>query len=478
MSVVFGCDSFLSLRNVKNGDLGRRLGQLKVRVLVDPHQYRGSQIVCPSDIELERLLDFDPDADSELGNLLAKSYYTRKCYYDPGTFWIKLRASSSRRANILRRFASLSKARYTMATHWAAGRLGLAQQRRQSFIQALRRHPVSAEYKRLLRQWDADVVVGMSPEGLREMALLEAANDLGLRTAVMIRSRDNLAAKIKHLPEADVYFVWSEVTRQFMLRMYPEIAPDRVKVTGSPQFDHHLDPFYRLDRETFFARVGLDPGRPLVVFTMSTPGINDHEIDLAQHLADTAHAGRFVSQAQLLVRGHPRMFGSDVRLLHQEYLEARSYPPPSPSRYRSPEHEAEVVRLILEDEPMHLATLAYQDVQVNVCGTMTIDSAIFDKPTVNIFYDLIAGIPPGLSVRRSYQRSDAKQMMAYGTSRLASDPDECVSLINRYLENPSLDNEGRKRAREQECGSLDGCAGLRMATAISELACGSRPGKV
>jgi hypothetical protein len=321
----------------------------------------------------------------------------------------------------------------------------------------------------LLRKWKADLVVGFSPESLREMPLLEAANALGIPTAVMIRSRDNLASKIQHLPEANVYLVWSEVTRHFLLHMYPEISPAQVYATGSPQFDHHLDPGYRLERKAYFSLMRLDSTRPLIVYTMATPGLFNHEIDIAQHLADAAHEGKFVRRAQLLVRGHPRMFGSSVKLLHKEYPDARAYPQLTDAAYNSREHEAEVVRLILEDEPVHLATLAYQDVQVNVCGTMTIESAILDKPTVNVYYDLVEGIPPGLSVRRGYRRSDVKQMMSYGASRLAQEPDECIRLINCYLDKPTLDAEGRKRARKQECGVLDGRAGRRIADHIAHL---------
>jgi hypothetical protein len=156
------------------------------------------------------------------------------------------------------------------------------------------------------------------------------------------------------------------------------------------------------------------------------------------------------------------MFGSNLRSLRREYPEARSYPPPADAAYKSAQHEARVVRLILEDEPMHLATLAYQDVQVNVCGTMTIDSAIFDKPVVNVYYDVV-DVPAGLSVRGSYERSDVREMMSYGASRLAHSPAECIALINRYLADPRLDAAGRKRAREQDCGPLDGEAGSRVA---------------
>jgi hypothetical protein len=472
MSIVIGCDSFLSLRNVRNGDLGRRLAGHQVMVWVDPHQLEGSRMAQPEGVELGCLEDFDARQDAQLRRLVNRAFLARKCYYDPITRWAEFKLSSHRnnRHNPLRRAASVSRAAATLAGYWVAGRVGLAQVWREQFMNALRGHPVAEVYRRRLQAAGAAVVAGFSPEGVREMALIEAANAMGLSTVVMIRSRDNLSAKIPHLPGAEVYFVWSELTRSFFLHMYPEIDPERVVVTGSPQFDRHLDPAYRLDREAFFSLVGLDPNRPLIVYTMATPGLINHEVDIVQHLADAAHAGRFVRRAQLLVRGHPRMFGSSVKLLHKEYPEARLFPKPTNATYKSPEHEAQVVRLILEDEPVHLATLAYQDVQVNVCGTMTIDSAILDKPTVNVYYDLVQNISSGLSVRRFYWRSDVKQMMAYGASRLACDPEECIRLINRYLDDPTLDADGRERAREEDCGPLDGQAGRRIADAIAQLA--------
>jgi len=472
MSIVIGCDSFLSLRNVRNGDLGRRLANHRVLVWVDPLQLKGSCMAQPDGIELGPLEEFDAHKNERLARLLRRAYLARKSYYDPATIWVDLKQGSHRhnRNNRLRRAASMGRAAAALGGYWVAGRAGLAQVWRTQFADKLCGHSIVQVYRQRLQEVGTKLVAGFSPEGNREMALIEAARTLGLPTVLMIRSRDNLSAKIPHLPEADAYFVWSDITRSFFLHMYPEVNPDHVIVTGSPQFDRHLDPAYRLKREAFFSLMGLDPNRPLIVYTMATPGLDDHEIEIAQHLADAAHAGRFSGRAQLLVRGHPRMFGSNIKLLHQEYPEARSYPQPTKAAYRSPEHEAQVVQLILEDEPVHLATLAYQDVQVNVCGTMTIDSAILDKPTVNVCYDLVEGLPPGLSVRRYYKRSDVRQMMSYGASRLARDPDECIRLINLYLEDPTLDAEGRKRAREQDCGPLDGQAGKRIADAIGQLA--------
>lgn len=474
MSIIIGCDSFLALRNVRSGDMGRWLASEGVQVWVDPRHLPGSQLVKPEGTRLG-CLEEDIRKDPVMDRLLLGVGYARKCYYDPATIWADFVYSSHRnnRTNPLRRVASTGRAAGRFAGFWLAGCTGLAQRWRGDFARAVRNHPIAERYRRRFRQEGAEVVASFSPEGFRELVLIEAANSLDIPTVVMIRSRDNLASKIPFLPFADAYLVWSDVLRNSLLAMYPEVSPDRVHVTGAPQFDRHVNPAHRLDRAHLFSLLGLDPARPLIVYSMGVCTVIPHEIEIVQHLADAAHAGKFVRGAQLLVRGHPRMFGSDVKLLHREYPEARSYPRPTTAPFGGSAHEASVVRHILEDEPVHLSLLAYQDVQVNVCGTMTIDSAIHDKPIVNIYYDLVEGLPSGVSVRRFYKRSDTKQMMSYGASRLAHDPDECIELINRYLMDASIDAGGRARARQEDCGPLDGGAGLRAAGIMQDLHKGS-----
>lgn len=477
MSIILACDSFLSLRNVRNGNLGRRLGELTgeaVTVLVDPAQFEGSQAACPEGVELGRLLEFSASSDPSLEPLMTRAYLTRKSCYDPATLWTKVRASCYRGKGrwLPWRLVKLAQARARLWRYGRDGRRGLAAPRRAAFASALRRHAVADQYRVLLKRCDACLVVAFSLEGPREAMLLEAANSAGITTAVMIRSRDNLAAKIQHLPDAAAYLVWSELTRGVLRRIYPEVPADRVHVTGSPQFDRHLDPAYRLSREEFFHCVGLDPRRPLVVYTCATPALIPHEIDIVQSLADAVAAGtvrRGGERAQLLVRGHPRGFGSSEPLLRQPRQDVAVFPAPGTAEYRSDAHEAQVVRLILEDEPVHLATLAYQDVQVNVSGTMTVDSAILDKPVVNIYFDLPAGIPAGLSVRRFYERSDYRPIVESGGVRLARSPQQCVELINQYLGDPHLDATGRSWIRDNDCGPLDGGAGRRIAKLLAGL---------
>ena len=41
-----------------------------------------------------------------------------------------------------------------------------------------------------------------------------------------------------------------------------------------------------------------------------------------------------------------------------------------------------------------------------------------------------------------------------------------LSLIDAYLEDPSLDREGRARIVDEQCGRVDGGAGLRVAALL------------
>ncbi len=471
MSIVIACDSFLALRNVQMGELARWMVGEKIHVWVDPHQLPGAEAAKPAGVEVGVLEAFQISEDEVLTQRLDSVCFARKCYQDPETIWADFLFSSVRhnRTKPLRRVASVGRAAGRFGWFWLAGWLGQAQRWRTDFADVLRSHPIVQQYQQRLAEVGATVVASFAPEGLREMALIEAANALGIPTLVMIRSRDNLASKIPYLPFADRYLVWSDILRESLLAMYPEIRSEQVLVTGAPQFDHHMHEGLRLNRDALFSMIGLDPTRPLILYTMATPSLIPHEVAIAQHLADAVKGGRFVRNAQLLVRGHPRMFGSNLRLLEREYRDARYYPRPTDAVYGGREHSAHLVRHILDDERIHLSLLAHQDVQVNVCGTMTIDSAIFDKPTVNVCYDHVQGISAAMSVRRFYKRSDTKQMMSYGASRVVHNAEECIDWINRYLEQPHVDAEGRRRARLEDCGPLDGQAGRRAAGCLLEL---------
>jgi CDP-glycerol glycerophosphotransferase (TagB/SpsB family) len=133
---------------------------------------------------------------------------------------------------------------------------------------------------------------------------------------------------------------------------------------------------------------------------------------------------------------------------------------------------------ITAENQRHLAnTLRHSDVVVNVASTVAIEAAIFDTPVVNVSFD---GETPSdwlRSARRYYRFTHYVNITRHRAVRVAERPEQLVDYIGRYLDDPSLDRDGRRRVALEQCQLLDGRAAERLAAfVVDELAdvCGSR----
>lgn len=154
MSIIIGCDSFLALRNVRTGELGRWLAGTKIQVWVDPNKLPGSLAAKPEGTFIEALEEFDVRHDQALDRLHSSVGFVRKCYQDPSTMWADFLFSCYRHNSTkpLRRVASISRAAGRFGRFWLAGRCGLAERWRAKFSQTLRKHPITEAYRRRLRK--------------------------------------------------------------------------------------------------------------------------------------------------------------------------------------------------------------------------------------------------------------------------------------------------------------------------------------
>ena len=463
--IFIACDSFLALRNVRNAELGTRLSEMgyRVRVFVDPHQIEGSIEAKVPGIEIEPSLDFNPNSYRELQRWLYWMNLGRRSFKDPTTHYSKLEYRLASR-RLMKYFPFLY---FTLG--WIIGALGLFRIFRKLSLKALRQTSEYERYRSLLAKEHPAVVAGFSPEGYREMVLLQAAADSGIPTMIMIRSRDNLTSKIVFLPEVDEYLVWSEHQKEYFYRLYPELNNHPVNVVGSPQFCRHKDESFRLKREEFFEKVKLDTSRPMVVFCLENPAVAPHQGNMAVALAEAFEKGRINHGAQLLIRNHPRAFGSDYDPLGGRKFDSVSvYPLPTPVPLGK--HDSNLVQLILNDELMHLATMTYQDVNVNIMSTVIIDSAILNKPVVNVAFDIPENTPRSITVKRFFKRTDFKIIEEIGATDKANSMDELIEMINFYLDNPQHKSKERLSLVEKDIGVIGQASNEKILTQFLKLA--------
>jgi hypothetical protein len=161
----------------------------------------------------------------------------------------------------------------------------------------------------IMREQAADLLL-VSPLidlGSDQAEYIRAAKALGVRTGLCVCSWDNLTNKgiIRDIP--DIVTVWNEAQKQEAVELHG-VPPQRVKVTGSPSFDHWFEWQPSQPREEFCQRVGLDVTRPYLLYLCSSGFIAPEEVGFVKKWID---AVRNAPSSQLkdigiLIRPHPQ----------------------------------------------------------------------------------------------------------------------------------------------------------------------------
>jgi hypothetical protein len=110
---------------------------------------------------------------------------------------------------------------------------------------------------------------------------VRCARQLGIKSVLGVGSWDHLTTKglIHEVP--DRVLVWNEAQKQEAIELHG-VPADRVLVTGSQAYDHWFAATSSLDREAFCAQVGLDPGRPMLLYLCSSPFIAPYEVEFVR----------------------------------------------------------------------------------------------------------------------------------------------------------------------------------------------------
>ena len=215
-----------------------------------------------------------------------------------------------------------------------------------------------------------DCVVA-SPTNMRyseEIEYIKAARALGIPCAIPVLSWDNLTTKGLLHVQPDLLLAW-HAGHAKDARDYHGIEAEHVVVAGSPFFDKWFDATPIRARSATCDRMGLDPGRPYVLYLGSSGNIARDESSLVLEAvaALRASADRQTRATQLVFRPHPANLNAVRRLV-------RAGVPVWPREEGLPD-TAERLRDFRD--ALHHAVAA---VGVNTTGM--VDALVFDVPTI------------------------------------------------------------------------------------------------
>ena len=169
--------------------------------------------------------------------------------------------------------------------------------------------PADEPYLEFLQEQRPDLLL-VSPLvnfGGRQAEFVKAARELGVPSAVLVFSWDNLTNKGLMHEVPDRVFVWNEIQRREAIELHGA-APDRVVAVGAPRFDA----FYRMQpsrsRAALCESHRLDPTQALLVYLGSSPTVAPHEPRFVQRWLEALRrsADQRSREAQVLIRPHPR----------------------------------------------------------------------------------------------------------------------------------------------------------------------------
>jgi hypothetical protein len=163
----------------------------------------------------------------------------------------------------------------------------------------------------------ADVFRRINPDMLLVTPLLyfrshqvdhvRCARQLGIKSVLGVGSWDHLTTKglIHEVP--DRVLVWNEAQKAEAIELH-NVADAQVLVTGAQAYDHWFATTPSLNRAEFCAQVGLDSGRPILLYLCSSPFIAPREVGFVRRWiqAIRASADPQLRTTGLLVRPHPQ----------------------------------------------------------------------------------------------------------------------------------------------------------------------------
>lgn len=325
-------------------------------------------------------------------------------------------------------------------------------------------------YAELFRKIQPTVVMSSHQRPTEILPPVLAARSLGIPTATFIFSWDNLSSKGRVVAPFDHYLVWSEQMRTELLQYYPDVAVEDIHIVGTPQFDPYGDRAIHKTRDEFFRQIGADPARKLICFSCGVPETHVADVGHIRLLCQLIKAGRIQGAPQVLVRPAPTDISGRFLPLVEEFPELILAQP----HWLSTRSDSWAGVIPAPDDVEFLANLTYHaDLNVNYGSTMTLDFAIRDKPVINIVVEVVkpSPLPRGLTLLGYLEQFvHYKPVLELGAARVARTAEEFTEHVNAYLENPSLDREGRRRFVDLEVGVPVGESSSRIVDVLDQIA--------
>ena len=232
------------------------------------------------------------------------------------------------------------------------------------------------------------------------------------------------------------------------LERHHGVEPERCVAVGWPQMDLYARPGTLVDRDVFLARMGLPQGRRYILVGAYSERLGPHEPAMCRWLAEQNAQGAFGPDVTLWIRCHPNETQAAERF---GALDRRP--------------DVVVERPGMGDLPQLANLVRHAACVVSSAGTIGLDASALDTPSIAVAFEDPA-VPFHDRPSRRYDMEHYAAVMATGGIRKVTSLEDLGAALAAYLQDRSLDAEGRARLRAEHLEPLDGRAAERTVSEI------------
>ena len=235
-----------------------------------------------------------------------------------------------------------------------------------------------------LEKEQPDIIFCTNQRPLNAVAAMVAAKDLKIPTCCFIYSWDNIP-KATLIVEADEYFVWSKYMKDELIRYYPHIKPERINISGTPQFEFHFKTELLTDRSDFFEEFNLDIQKQYLCYSGDDETTSP---DDPKYLDDVATAIRLLNSKDynlgLIFRRCPVDFSNRYDHILEKNKDIITAVDP---KWRKMGEKWNTILPTRDDLKLQMNTIAHTEAVINLGSSMVFDYAAYGKPCLFINYD-------------------------------------------------------------------------------------------
>ena len=270
-----------------------------------------------------------------------------------------------------------------------------------------------------------------------EWPLLRAIKKNNIKIIAHILSFDNITSR-GYLPidYFDQYFVWNKKMKLELIRFY-NIDSDKIKITGTPQFDFHLKKEFELKKTYLLKKAELQK-KDYILYCANHFALTPNEPALFNNIIKQLKKNNYDSNFDVILRLHPMDKYERWKDLINEHGNIYLNKP-----WAEYNNNFSNWGLPTKDDIIFYSNLIkHSSIVLNIASTVSIDAAVLDTPVICL------GFHPECieesKIYYDYHFTDHfKDITAIGSFDLVKNEDSFIEIFEKNLKNRNLYSEER-----------------------------------